>query len=214
MSDKILKTEGHGADGMQVVVPFSEPAYHLARPPLSEPGNQNPPVPIQQTPTICGLRRAAFWLSLAVAILTVAVVGIAIGLGVGLSQSHKDSPTSTTSSAPANSSTTASATQTSCTSGPTTVAGNEYWIWCGYDFEGSGKTTLLEYNLPTMGDCVALCNSMNQDQARQDVGATWLYNNTGIVGYPQGKCWCVGGTNTSSVTMEKSTGKEVAKLQT
>ncbi|KAK3360428.1 hypothetical protein B0T25DRAFT_129969 [Lasiosphaeria hispida] len=68
-----------------------------------------------------------------------------------------------------------------------------HYILCDSSFGEYGRQTLSSAVLPTFGDCLNMCSSMNRFQDREDVGCTW--NAPGTGGEKPGTCWCYGGVN-------------------
>ncbi|KAI1417483.1 hypothetical protein F5Y13DRAFT_151104 [Hypoxylon sp. FL1857] len=209
--------------GMEVVPDRSVPEVlyppHTDYKPWEEPP-QWPQAP--QRNRIAGLRKATFWLLVALFAVVALALGLGTGLGLGLRDTRDEktgaSVSPTTSAFMAAESTAATASSSTSTSTgststapptPTTLQDSGCPNMNGNTItKSSSKLTQIfkiycdsdltgtdqaSLVVASLDECMTLCFSLNWTQNRKDVGAVW--NENGVVGQTAGTCWCKGGTD-------------------
>ncbi|KAI0131591.1 hypothetical protein F4776DRAFT_626844 [Hypoxylon sp. NC0597] len=175
---------------------------------------------VPQGSRIAGLRKATFWLLVAL----FAVVALALGsienailthhLGAPVDNASASATSTSVVAEPAAATTTSSSSSTTSSmpaaqptpttiqdSGCPNINGNTvtkssskltqtFRIYCDSDLTGTDQASLV---VTTLDECITLCASLNWTQNRKDVGSVW--NEKGVVGQTPGTCWCKGGSN-------------------
>ncbi|OTA93257.1 hypothetical protein M434DRAFT_395813 [Hypoxylon sp. CO27-5] len=177
---------------------------------------------VPQESRIAGLRRATFWLLVAL----FAVVALALGpienailtlhLGASVDSASASSTSTSVVAEPAAATTTASSSSSTPSSiaaqptqTPTTIQDSGCPNISGNTVTKSSSKMTQTFRIycdsdltgsdqaslvvTTLDECITLCASLNWTQNRKDVGSVW--NEKGVVGQTPGTCWCKGGSN-------------------